>query len=105
MDEIKVIIVDDSEIFRFGVKNILEDELQLNIKLNEASGSNELNRLLDSGLHPDVILLDVKLKKSSSISGIEIAKLLKSTKPKIKIIILTACVAFNTGSLARGTFS
>ena len=39
---------------------------------------------------PDIILLDVKLKKTSSLSGIEIARLLKSTNPNIKIIILTA---------------
>ncbi len=90
MEEISVIIVDDSEIFRFGVKNILEDERQLKIKFWEASGSNELNSLLENGVQPDIILLDVQLKKSSSLSGIEIAKLLKVKMPDIKIIILTA---------------
>ena len=40
MKEIKVIIVDDSEIFRFGVKNILEDEQRIKIKLLEASGNS-----------------------------------------------------------------
>ncbi len=90
MEEISVIIVDDSEIFRFGVKNILEDERQLKINFWEASGSNELNSLLENGVQPDIILLDVKLKKSSSLSGIDIAKLLKVKMPDIKIIILTA---------------
>ncbi len=90
MEEISLIIVDDSEIFRFGVKNILEDERQFKIKLWEASGSKELNSLLENGVFPDIILLDVKLKKSSSLSGIEIAKMLKSKRPDIKIIILTA---------------
>ncbi len=90
MEEISVIIVDDSEIFRFGVKNILEDERQLKINFWEASGSNELNSLLENGVQPDIILLDVKLKKSSSLSGIEIAKLLKAKMLDIKIIILTA---------------
>ena len=91
MKEIKVIIVDDSEIFRFGVKNILEDEQRIKIKLLEASGSSELFYLLEHlKREPDIILLDVKLKKTSSLSGIEIARLLKSTNPNIKIIILTA---------------
>ncbi len=91
MEEIKVIIVDDSEIFRFGVKNILEDNQNIKIKLWEASGSSDLLQLLNhQKIEPDIILLDVKLKKASSLSGIEIAKFIKSTNPNTKIIILTA---------------
>lgn len=91
MMEINLIITDDSEIFRYGVKGILEEEKNYKINFWEASGSTELFYLLENrNLDPDIILLDVKLKKHSSLSGIEIAKRIKLSRSDIKIIILTA---------------
>jgi DNA-binding NarL/FixJ family response regulator len=91
MIEINLIITDDSEIFRFGVKSILEEERNYKINFWEASGSTELFYLLENkNLNPDIILLDIKLKKYASLSGIEIAKRIKLSRDDIKIIILTA---------------
>lgn len=91
MIEINLIITDDSEIFRFGVKSILEEEENYKIKFCETSGSTELFHLLENkDFKPDIILLDVKLKKHASLSGIEIAKRIKLSRSDIKIIILTA---------------
>lgn len=85
----KFLIVDDSELFRRGIRSILESGIEEQIQ--EASCSTSLFNILKAGeFIPWLIFLDIRLKKASSLSGIEIARILKTDYPKIKIVIITA---------------
>lgn len=84
-----ICITDDCEIFCLGARTILEKTKKYEIV--EANSSCELFSLLEKGnALPELILLDVKLKKFGSLDGIETASLLKKKYPDIKIIILTS---------------
>jgi RNA polymerase sigma factor (sigma-70 family) len=81
---IRVIIVDDQEIVREGLKMILSlhDEIEV---IGEASNGRELLKLLETHT-PNVILMDIRMP---IMDGIEATKIVKVTYPRIKIVILT----------------
>lgn len=89
MERIKICITDDSQMFCYGIRSILE--IKNRFEISEASSSAELFTLLEhSSILPQLILLDVKLKKGNSLNGIQITQELKRSYPGIKIIILTS---------------
>jgi DNA-binding NarL/FixJ family response regulator len=81
---INLIIVDDQEIVREGLKMILSLNEEINC-IGEASNGKELIELLKK-LSPDVILTDVRMPV---MDGIATTKFVKENYPHIKIIILT----------------
>ncbi len=81
----RIMLVDDHAIFRLGLKNFLNDQPNLDV-IGEADNGNEaLDRW--RGLKPDLIIMDVEL--GDQISGLDVAKHIKSTNPNVRIIILT----------------
>lgn len=84
-DYIKVLIVDDHNIVRDGLKLILESDDRI-VVCGEAKG---LQEAIDSirKTSPDVILLDFRLPDGDGVNG---CLMIKRQFPKIKIIILTA---------------
>ncbi|PJI09408.1 MULTISPECIES: response regulator [Clostridium] len=81
---IKVIIVDDQEIVREGLKMILSLHEELEI-IGEASNGEELLKLMETK-NPEVILMDIRMPV---MNGIETTKVMKEKYPNVKIIILT----------------
>ena len=84
MNKIKIILVDDHQIIRDGIKSLLQNESDISV-IAEASDFIELNDYLNIKI-PDIILLDISLP---GISGIEITKIMKEKFPDIRIIILS----------------
>jgi len=84
MGEIKIILVDDHQMFRDGVKSVLNDEENIDI-IGEVGASEDLFELLKLQ-KPDLIITDISLP---GISGIEIAKYISENYPEIKILILS----------------
>ena len=84
MNEIKVAIADDHQIFRKGV--ILSMRSYTNIKfVMEASNGDELLDKLEE-FQPDVVLCDLKMPIKD---GIDTTKLITKNFPNIRVIILT----------------
>jgi DNA-binding NarL/FixJ family response regulator len=81
---IKVIIADDQEIVREGLKMVLSLHEDIEI-VDEASNGKELLDIL-ACRKPDVILTDIRMP---IMDGIEAIRLVKGKYPDIKIIILT----------------
>ncbi len=79
-----VVIVDDQQIVREGLKMILSLHEEINI-VGEASNGEELLELL-SYICPEIILMDIRMP---IMDGIIATKLVKEKYPKIKVIILT----------------
>jgi DNA-binding NarL/FixJ family response regulator len=84
MDKIEIILVDDHNIVRDGIKNLLISDASFAVT-GEASNYDELLDLLKYSV-PDVILLDISLPKKS---GIEITKEIVKKYTDINIIILS----------------
>jgi DNA-binding NarL/FixJ family response regulator len=84
MNVIKVILVDDHQIVRDGIKSLLSTDKNIDI-IAEASDGDEL---LDELKHykPDVIIMDISLPDKS---GIEILKIVNKEYPQIKVLILS----------------
>lgn len=83
-EPVRVVIVDDHELFRRGLMMLLESEPGL-VVVGEAGDGNEAIRLADS-MAPDVVLLDIQMPKRS---GIEACREIKEVAPAAKIIMLT----------------
>lgn len=99
MEKIKIILVDDHQMFRDGVKSVLSDEENIEI-IGEVGHGNDLYKLLKS-LHPDLVITDISMP---DISGIEIAKYVTENYPNIKILMLSmhTNAEFITKSLSVG---
>jgi DNA-binding NarL/FixJ family response regulator len=84
MKKIKIILVDDHQIFRDGIKAILSEVEDMEV-IAEAGDANQLFSFLN--IHtPDIIVLDLSLP---GISGLETIKTLKEKYPCIKILVLS----------------
>jgi DNA-binding NarL/FixJ family response regulator len=81
---IDVILVDDQEIVREGIKMILSLDNQINI-LGEAGNGKQLFEILLE-MTPDVVLMDIRMPV---MDGVEATRLIKEKYPNIKVIILT----------------
>jgi DNA-binding NarL/FixJ family response regulator len=84
MEKIKIVLVDDHQMFRDGVKAVLSDEANIEI-VGEVGNGNDLYKLLDS-VSIDLIITDISMPE---ISGIEITKYVSEKFPDIKILILS----------------
>ncbi len=83
-EPIRVLVVDDQELFRRGLTMLLAVEPGLEV-VGEAGDGIEGVALAETAA-PDVILLDVRMPKQS---GIEACLAIKEAVPSTKIIILT----------------
>ena len=83
---INVVIVDDHELFRLGVRTAIENRHSDLRIAGEVETGAELFALLDTTA-VDIILLDIVLP---DMSGIDIARRLKAERPEIKILAISA---------------
>jgi DNA-binding NarL/FixJ family response regulator len=84
MKKIKIILVDDHQLVRDGIKSLLGGTTDIEI-IGEASDGKELFRQL-STLKPDLLIMDISLP---DISGIEITKKICADWPGIKVLMLS----------------
>jgi len=84
MTEIRLLLVDDHEVVRTGLRMLLENQEDIEI-VGEASNGEEAIRLAHQ-LLPDVVVMDITLP---DISGIEATHRLKERHPEIAVVALT----------------
>jgi len=80
----KILIADDHLIIRQGLRLILETEDGFDL-VGEASDGAEALKLC-AELHPDVVLMDLRMPNMDGITAIE---KLRQTQPEIAVVILT----------------
>ena len=81
---IKLLIVDDYQMVRFGTRRLLEDESGLQI-VGEASSGEEAIEAVDA-LNPQVVLMDVQMP---GIGGLEATRRCLRIAPDVKVIALS----------------
>jgi DNA-binding NarL/FixJ family response regulator len=84
MEKIRILLVDDHQLVRDGIKALLAGVGDVEV-IGEAADSNELFEKLGV-LQPDLIILDISLP---GISGIEVTKIICGKYPDIRVMILS----------------
>lgn len=82
---LRVVLADDHPIVRSGIRVLLESAPDITV-VGEASGGVEALRLVVE-LVPDVLLLDMEMP---DLSGVEVARQLKSAGSPVRILALSA---------------
>ena len=82
---VTVLIVEDHEIARLGLRFTLEQYPHIKIVGEAADGSQAVS--LAGTISPEVILMDIGL---ADIDGIEASRQIKATQPNVRIIMLTS---------------
>jgi len=81
----RIILVDDHEVVRLGLKSLLERHPQFDV-VAEAASAREAIEKTDM-LKPDVVVMDIRLPGTS---GIEACEQIVNTHPNTKVIMLTS---------------
>jgi two-component system, NarL family, response regulator DevR len=81
---IRLLIIDDHEMVREGLKAMLVAEPDFEI-VGDAANAEQALELIER-LHPDVVLLDIRLP---GVSGIDLCSNVTSLYPQTAVIILT----------------
>jgi len=83
---INVLLVDDHDLVRAGIKKILDDVAGIKVIGETASGEEALKFVRTA--HPHVVLMDMKMP---GINGLETTKKMLRLNPDLKILMLTIC--------------
>ncbi|AEW05067.1 two component transcriptional regulator, LuxR family [Sulfobacillus acidophilus DSM 10332] len=83
-DVVRVAIVDDHEVVRVGLRNMIDRQPDLTVVAECATGTEAIQTLPHQ---TDVVVLDVRLP---DISGFDVCRALKEADPKIQVIMLTS---------------
>jgi len=84
MDTIRLMLVDDHDVVRTGLKTFLESQPGLQVVGEANSGEQALNTI--PNLQPDVVVMDITMP---GIGGKEATRQLKALCPGCKVLVLT----------------
>src|SRR5919197_466563 len=81
--DVRVLIVDDHDLFRSGLRNLLEDE-GVQIIGEAAAGQEALNIVRE--VAPDVVVMDLNMP---GMGGVEATRHISSIAPLTRVVMLT----------------
>ena len=84
-DSLKVMLVDDHEVVRQGLRALLEAEDDIEVVAEADSGPSAVS--LASAHQPDVVVMDVRMPGGS---GVEACRAIRDERPDAQVIMLTS---------------
>jgi len=84
MSEIRLLLVDDHEVVRTGLRMLLESQSDIKILAEASTGAEAIQMARE--FKPDVVVMDITLP---DITGIEATRRLKERQPEIAVVALT----------------
>ena len=84
MANINILLVDDHDIVRDGIRMLLEDEVGFGIEAEAENGEEALNACKEHDI--DLIIMDISMP---GMNGIEATEKIKESSPDIKVLALT----------------
>jgi DNA-binding NarL/FixJ family response regulator len=85
MSKQRIVLVDDHEVVRLGLKSLLERHPQFEVVGEAGSAREALEQVV--ALEPNVVVMDIRLPGTS---GIEACEQISEKYPDIKVIMLTS---------------
>jgi DNA-binding NarL/FixJ family response regulator len=86
IDELSVLLVDDHDLFRTGLKNLLEEQ-GVHVVGEAPNGQTALR--LAAELAPDVVIMDLNMP---GLSGVETTRHLTGIAPLVRVVVLTISI-------------
>ena len=83
VDDLRVLIVDDHDLFRSGLRNLLEEQ-GVNI-VGEAAAGQEALRIVRE-VAPDVVVMDLNMP---GMTGVEATRQIAAVAPLARVLVLT----------------
>ncbi|HWP65403.1 MAG TPA: response regulator transcription factor [Candidatus Limnocylindria bacterium] len=84
MTEVRLLVADDHEVVRRGIRALLETEPGWTVCAEAANGREAVERA--AATEPDVAILDVSMPE---LNGFEAARQIRKTCPRCEVLILT----------------
>ena len=84
MKPIRVLVADDHQLYRAGIKALLEDDPEIIITLEASDGSAILQKLAQNPV--DIVLMDIDMP---GMNGVDATRLVKEQHPDTRILILS----------------
>ena len=81
---IRILIADDHEMFREGIKRICEDNPDLVVEDEASNGNEVLDKVSEKDF--DLLLLDIAMP---GLNGLDTLKQLKTLKPGLRVLVLS----------------
>jgi DNA-binding NarL/FixJ family response regulator len=81
---ISVLLADDQELVRTGIRRILESEPDLRVVAEAGDGADAVSLALSH--HPDVVLMDIRMPR---LDGLAATRALLAQRDSVRVVILT----------------
>lgn len=88
MSGCRILVVDDHEVVRTGLRTVLEDAGDLTIVGEAATAEEAIARA--RALHPDVVLMDVRLGGEGDAAGIEACRAIRSELQETRVLMFSS---------------
>lgn len=85
MNKYRVLLVDDHEVVRLGLKSLLEQHEQFDVVGEAATAKEAFEQVVR--LRPDIVLMDIRLP---GMSGIEACEEITNNHPEVRVVMLTS---------------
>jgi DNA-binding NarL/FixJ family response regulator len=83
LEELRVLVVDDHDLFRTGLRNLLEEQ---GVNVVGEAGDGEAAIRLAADLAPDVVIMDLNMPGAG---GVETTRKLSGLAPLSRVVVLT----------------
>jgi DNA-binding NarL/FixJ family response regulator len=83
-DAIRVLIVDDHDLFRAGLRTLLDEQNEV-VVVGEAAGGAEAVRIVSESA-PDVVVMDLNMP---GVTGVEATRQISAIAPLTRVVVLT----------------
>jgi two-component system response regulator DevR len=85
MEQIRIVIADDHEVVRMGIKALLHQHADLRVVGEASTGAEAVEQTLQQ--HPDVVVMDVRMP---GMSGVDACRQIMQQAPSTRVIMLTS---------------
>lgn len=85
MSQIRLLIVDDHEVVRLGLRTLLESEPDLKVVAEAGTAEEALVQVKNH--RPDVVILDIQLPGRS---GLDACRDIRENYPQVQVVVLTS---------------
>jgi two-component system, NarL family, response regulator DevR len=85
MSQIRILIADDHEVVRMGIKALLQQHSDLRVIAEASTGEEAVQQALSH--HPDVVVMDIRMP---GLSGVDACRKIVQQLPATRVIMLTS---------------